>query len=148
MHDEIDFKNLPRRRTAKGRFVKGQSGNPLGRPRTKHHRALSSRQARRDVLAVTEELIAVRSNGGSRLVPFHQANLQSIRMKALQGHAPSQRYLDKLHREALREHEDANPRLGQLVERAEVNAVRKSVDGLKKWEWKDLNVPRKFTWRL
>ncbi|WP_278069621.1 DUF5681 domain-containing protein [Brevundimonas sanguinis] len=148
MDDEIDLENLRRRRTAKGQFAKGYSGNPTGRPRTKHQRALSSRQARRDVLEVTEELIAVRSNGGSRLVPFHQANLQSIRMKALQGHAPSQRYLHKIHLEALREHEKANPRLDRLVEKAEANAVNKSVNGLKKWEWKDLNILRKFTWRL
>lgn len=32
MDKEIDFKNLPRRRTHKGQFAKGYSGNPTGRP--------------------------------------------------------------------------------------------------------------------
>lgn len=148
MDDEIDFKNLPRRRTPKGQFAKGESGNPLGRPRTKHQRAISSRQGRRDTLGTTEELVTIRTSAGSRQVPFHLANLQSMKVSALKGNGPTQRYLHKIHCEALREHEKANPKLDRLVEKAEAHAVNKSINGLKKWEWKNLNVLRKFTWRL
>ena len=135
-------------RSKDGRFKKGRSGNPGGRPRSKHVRAVSSRQYRRDVLQVTEELIPAKTAAGVKLLPFHVVNLLSIRAKASQGHAPSQRYLDKLHREAIEGHEDANPALTKGLEREEAKAVRKSVDGLERWEWRDLNLYRKFTWRL
>lgn len=148
MDDEIDFTSLPKRRTDKGQFAKGSSGNPAGRPRTKHQRALSSRQSRRDILTVTEELVAVRTSSGTKMMPFHMANLHAMRAKASQGHAPSQRHLDKAHRDAVREHEAANPELNRLLEKAEANAVNKSVNSLKRWEWKDLNLIRKFSWRL
>lgn len=148
MDDEIVFQGQRKGRTAKGRFEKGYSGNPNGRPRTSHQRALSSRQYRRDVLAVTEELVAVRTSAGTEMMPFHLANLRSIRAKAGQGHAPSQRYLDQAHREAVRDHEAANPCLTQLLEAGETVAVNKGVDGLKRWEWKDLNIMRKLSWRL
>ena len=143
-----DFQNLPRRRTAKGQFAKGQSGNPLGRPRTKHQRAISSRQVRRDVLSVTEEPIPVRTASGTEMVPSHVVTLKKIRAKAMEGHAPSQRFLYKLHQDAVREHEDANILLNRLLEKDEINAVNKSVSGLKKWEWKNLNLVRKFSWRF
>ncbi|HCJ28269.1 MAG TPA: hypothetical protein DHV63_02985 [Pseudomonas sp.] len=135
-------------RTAKGQFAKGRSGNPMGRPRSKHQRALSDRQFRRDVLAVTEEVISVRTPTGTQMMSVNLAILLSIRAKAVQGHAPSQRFLAKLHHDALLAHEKANPRLTQMLERREEVAVRKSVDGLKKWEWKDLNLVRKYSWRL
>jgi hypothetical protein len=135
-------------RTAKGQFAKGRSGNPMGRPRTKHQRALSNRQFRRDVLAVTEEPVSVRTPTGSQVMPFHLANLLAMRAKAVQGHAPSQRYLAKLHHDALLAHEEANPHLTQMLERRENSAVNKSVDGLKRWEWKNLNLVRKYSWRL
>ena len=148
MDDEIDFDSLPRRRTAKGQFAKGSSGNPIGRPRTKHQRAISSRQVRRDVLAVTEEPIPVRTASGTDMVPCHVVTLKKIRAKAMEGHAPSQRFLYKLHQDAVREHEEANALLNKLLENAEANAVNKSVDRLKKWEWKELNLFRKFSWRF
>ena len=106
------------------------------------------RQYRRDVLQVTEELIPAKTAAGVKLLPFHVVNLLSIRAKASQGHAPSQRYLDKLHREAIEGHEDANPALTKGLEREEAKAVGKSVDGLERWEWRDLNLYRKFTWRF
>lgn len=147
MDDKVIFKRNSRR-TSKGQFAKGYSGNPIGRPRTKHQRAVSSRQYRRDVLAVTEELVPVKTAAGIMMMPYQLANLHSIRAKASQGHAPSQRYIDKLHREAVRDHEEANSRLMQMLESREEAAVNKSADGLAKWEWRDLNILRKFSWRL
>lgn len=148
MDDEIVFDGRRRGRSAKGQFEKGCSGNPKGRPRSKHQRALSSRQDRRDILAVTEEMVTVRTSAGTSVVPFHLANLQAVRAKASQGHAPSQRYIDKLHREAILAHEQANPKLTKWLEKREDEATNRSVDGLKKWEWRDLNLFRKWSWRL
>ena len=147
MDDEIIF---PKRagRSDTGQFVKGYSGNPSGRPRSKHQRAASSRQYRRDILAVTEELVPIRTSAGVKMVPFHVANLLSIRARASQGHAPSQRYIDQRHRDAIAAHEVANPLLTRLLEASESNAVKKSVDCLEHWEWKDLNLVRKYSWRL
>ncbi len=148
MDDDAEFEGMPKRRTVKGQFKKGYSGNPGGRPRTKHQRAVSSRQYRRDVLAVTEEIVTVRTPFGVQKISFNLANLLNMRAKAVQGHGPSQRYLDKAHHEAILAHEEANPRLTKLVERGEENAINKSVDSLSRWEWRDLNLVRKYSWRL
>ncbi|WP_426039861.1 hypothetical protein [Brevundimonas sp. DC300-4] len=147
MEDEIVFPKRTGRSDA-GQFVKGYSGNLSGRPRSKHQRAASSRQYRRDILAVTEELVPIRTSAGVTMVPFHVANLLSIRSRASQGHAPSQRYIDQRHREAIADHEEANPQLTQLLEASERNAVNKSVDCLENSEWKELNLVRKYSWRL
>lgn len=146
MDDEVEFKRKDR--SENGQFLKGFSGNPRGRPRTKHQRAVSSRQYRRDVLGVTEEIVPTRTAEGGKMMPFHTANLLAMRAKASQGHAPSQRYLDKLHREAIQGHENANPQLTRLLESCEDNAVNKSADGLERWEWRNLNLMRKFSWRF
>ncbi|MFC5345977.1 DUF5681 domain-containing protein [Brevundimonas staleyi] len=139
---------IARTRTPDGRFRDGVSGNPSGRPRSKHQRAISSRQYRRDVLMVTEELIPAKTATGVKHLPFHVVNLLSIRAKASQGHAASQRYLDKLHREAVEAHEEANPRLTRVLESREAEVVNKSAAGLQGWEWRDLNLFRKWSWRV
>lgn len=146
--EETFFSNRSTIRAENGQFKKGHSGNPGGRPRSKNQRALSCRQYRRDVLAVTEEMVSVRSGGGTTLVPFHVANLLAIRAKASQGHAPSQRHIDKLHREAIKEHEEVNRKQALMLEQREAQAVSKSVDGLNDWEWRSLNLVRKYSWRV
>lgn len=148
MDDDIVFTGRRKGRAQNGQFEPGHSGNPSGRPRTKHQRALSSRQYRRDVLSVTEEVVPVRTAAGTEMMPFHVANLLAIRAKAIHGHAPSQRHIDKLHREAVETHETANPQLTRIVEASELKAVRKSVDSLSNSEWRDLNLVRKFSWRI
>lgn len=140
--------HINKTRTPDGRFREGFSGNLLGRPRSKHQRAASSRQYRRDVLQVTEELIPAKTPDGVKLLPFHVVNLLSIRAKASQGHAPSQRYLDKLHRETIKAHEAANPMLTNGLESREVEAVKAGVNGLAAHRWRDLNLFRKFSWRI
>lgn len=153
MSQDDDFEafvrdNKGKYRDTNGRFAKGASGNPRGRPRTKHQRAASNRQYRRDILNVTEEMVPIKMGGKTRLVPFHIANLLSIRARAGQGHAPSQRYLNQLHREAIAEHERANPQLTKPLEAREEEAVNSGVDGLPRWKWLDLNRFRKLSWRL
>ena len=148
MDDEADFSGIAKRRTATGQFKTGHSGNPRGRPRSKHQRALSTREGIRDVLAVTEEVVPVRTSGGVQMMSFNKANLLSMRAKAAQGHAPSQRYLDKAHKEAIKALEKLNLPLTQLLESNEKRAVQKSTDCLSPSEWKHLNIVRKFTWRM
>lgn len=146
--DAFRAERLALTRTPDGRFRKGWSGNLKGRPRSKHQRAASSRQYRRDVLRVTEEVVPAKTAKGVEHLPFHLVNLLSIRAKASQGHAPSQRYMDKLHREAVVDHEEANPLLTNALERREAEAVNRSVDGLASHKWRDLNLFRKYSWRI
>ena len=88
----------------------GPSPNPAGRPKkAKIERSVTPRQHRRDVLSVTEELVSVRNGDRILELPFHVANLLAIRNKAAQGHAPSQRFIAKLHAEAVATHEEAHP---------------------------------------
>jgi hypothetical protein len=139
---------IQKTRTPDGRFKAGVSGNLKGRPRSKHQRAVSSRQYRRDVLSVTEEIVAAKTSTGVKMLPFHVVNLLSMRAKASQGHGPSQRLLDKLHREAVEAHEAANPMLTRGLESREAEVVNRSADGLRRWEWRDLNLFRKWSWRV
>lgn len=145
---EAGLRRMARERLPNGRWRPGVSGNSLGRPRSKHQRAVSKRQYRRDVLRVTEELVPAKIGDTVKMLPFHVVNLMSIRAKANQGHAPSQRYLDKLHYEAVEEHEDANPLLTNGLEKRELEAVARDAKHLEHWRWRALNLFRKFSWRI
>lgn len=141
---EVGYKKPPR----KSRWVKTQSGNYSGRPRKNQERAISSRQDRRDILLVTEGAVNVKVGDEVEQQPFHIANLMAMRAKALAGHSPSQRYLDRLHRETIQAHEEANPSLTRLVEQSEAVMVNKSVRCMSRGEWRELKQMRRFSWRI
>lgn len=144
---ESGLKRNNQSRLPNGQWRKGVSGNTLGRPLSKGERALSKREYRRDVFRVTEELVPAKTPAGVKMLPWHQVNLLSIRAKASQGHAPSQRYLDKLHREAIAAHEEAHPFIANGLEQREAEAVQKSPRFLPAGRWRDLNVFRMFSRR-
>lgn len=76
-------------------FLKGVSGNSKGRPR-KPKRLFAPRQVRRDILAITEAPVTLQTPEGEIVVPTFVAVLMVARKKALSGHGPSIRLLQRL----------------------------------------------------
>lgn len=77
---------------ASGRFEKGKSGNPKGRPK-------ESRNFRTDVREVLDARVAVTENGRKRRVTSQKATLMRLREKALKGDARAMEKLLELARE-------------------------------------------------
>ena len=71
------------------------------------------RQRIQDILKALESPVAV--NGVDK--PFYVVNLELLKKKAVEGHAPSQRYLDKLYREALEEIANRKPELEKRIDK-------------------------------
>lgn len=74
---------------ANGRFTKGQSGNPKGRPK-------GSRNLASVVLRECRQLVRVNGPRGSRSVTKLEAAVMQLGNKAAQGDLPSQRELFSL----------------------------------------------------
>ena len=86
-----------------GRFVKGQSGNPLGRPRKvpRTHRLPSSNRVTAFEVAEMPLLMTSPGGGEPETTTFYRGVLIAMAKKALSGHAPSQRaFLDQIEKAA------------------------------------------------
>lgn len=142
--DTVGYGNPPREH----QFQKGQSGNPRGRPRKpKMERAMNTRQGRRDFFEVTEQALMVGRPGKRRRMPAIKVVINKMLEQALQGHPPSQRYLVNRHLELLAAHEDANPRMADMLETYELILVD-SGPGTKAGQRESLNILREISRRL
>ena len=84
---------------ANGRFPKGHSGNPKGRPRKLPSRHRLPASNRMTAFEVGEMQISI--NGGSESTTLYRGVLISMGQKALAGHAPSQKaFLERIDRAA------------------------------------------------
>ena len=91
-------------------FKKGQSGNPKGRPKGKtpaetlrEHRAMICKVAMIEVPTVVD--------GEPSSVSAYEAVYIQLFKRAMEGHGPSIRYVDKLMKETISEHEEQRARL-------------------------------------
>ncbi len=146
-HDEDDDMAGYGKPPREHQFRKGQSGNPKGRPRkSKIERAYSLRQIRRDILAITERKVPVNTPEGRREMAMIEALLMTVANKAVSGHGPSQRFMVKLHMDALTAHEAAHPDEFELLEMNERLAFKYPNEG-RTWMPAQLNQFRKLTRR-
>ena len=74
------------------RFKKGQSGNPRGRP-PKVDRTVLPDQLTRDILAMADLPVRIKTKGKAVQVSTYEAALMKLRAMALDGHGPSLREL-------------------------------------------------------
>ena len=119
--DKTPKETLPKSLSAAPRRPKkwekgGPSPNVFGRPR-KVMRMPTELQRYQDIIRSLSKPIDIRGEK----IPFDILNLELIKKKALENHAPSQRFLDKLNREAR-----------EYVTRREVAIVAR-IDQLYQW---------------
>ena len=98
--DKVGYKRPPK----KSRWKRGESGNPRGRPR-KEERSFTERQGRTDVLVLGAKPTTIRTKDGEQQVTLALAVLMRLAAKALEGNGPAAWRFLKIHREAVRDHE-------------------------------------------
>ena len=131
-------------RKANGQFNKGFTGNPKGRPR-KRERTYLPRQLVADILALTEEIITIKTERGVEKVPAIEVVLKQLRRKAISGHGPSLRKFVDLHSGALEMHMEKHTKYFSMLDNYETERVFQTMGDHEMFEW--LNKLRKATRR-
>ena len=98
------------KRTGDGRFRKGHSGNPAGRPRNLS-RDLTPWQIREDFMDIAELPIKFRLGGRAMTVPGIKAVFLKLMQQAADGDFKSQRLFVDMVRRVTDEHDEAQARL-------------------------------------
>lgn len=91
-------------------FKPGQSGNPMGRPRGRT-RAESLRELRATIWNAAMTEVTTSIGGERQKISALAAVYLKLVEKALEGHAPSMRYVHELARETISEHEESQAEL-------------------------------------
>ena len=133
--EKVGYKRPPKEH----QFTPGKSGNPAGR-KPKRERALIPRQLRRDIIAVGEMKLPVRTPHGEVEMPAVQAVMYSLLKKALSGQISSVRLFLTLSREAIQQHFEAHPEFNQLerlerdnvIQEAQTPEMRRMINSLRK----------------
>lgn len=95
-------------RRANGKYAKGSSGNPKGRPKKKRERIVHP-EAWRDMAADAGEfLVPISINGVDYHLPLLQANFITLGIRGANGHAISARHFLTQHRAAVQQEIDDN----------------------------------------
>lgn len=94
-------------------FKRGQSGNPHGR-RRKVDRTVLPDQLTRDILALADLPVRIKTKGKEVQVSTYEAGLMKLRAKALEGHGPSLRELLRLTEKATASFAEANKKNMEL----------------------------------
>jgi len=95
------------------RFKKGQSGNPRGRPR-KPRRVPAPSQIRKDILAVRDLSVVVKTPDGDKVLTLSQGIYFNIAKRALTDRVTWARIWVQLERDALQEEYDKDRRVRLL----------------------------------
>ena len=131
-------------RKANGQFAKATSGNPKGRPR-KRERSYLPRQLVADILAITEEIITIKTERGVEKVPAIEVALKQLRRKAMAGHGPSLRKFIDIHADAQEQHLEKHKEKFSILDDYETQSTFSPPGTGEMIEW--LNKLRKATRR-
>ena len=116
-----------------GRFEKGVSGNPKGRP-PKRERALTSLQSESDMLAIFDEVVSVKIGGKVQKVTQSQLLKRSAMQRAIKGDArimlQLMRLEEELHARRERRRPDEFKTLAETEKRVAEAGGEKEIDAL------------------
>jgi len=105
-----------------GRFKKGTSGNPRGRP-PKAERARSVRQNYDDILRAGEAELEIVTNGKKERMSTYEIALKKLHVKAAQGDLKAMKMVLELRHNTLIDNTSVNKRLHDVLEDEEKNAI-------------------------